>query len=464
MSASPVLGVSVGELLDQADDLLYGLATGTPSGNRLLAAWPAFADACARLTTAAIGPRASGHAAVARRADTDLVLVAGLRLDAHIGVTRLAWSRAVADGRMARATQLIGAAADLIECAHDRPGAMQREAAQADAFRSAGIIRAAELILTGADLTIRACGRTHQQNPSISPNSPTRLTSRAVPVFTTRRLAARVLDAAAGRPTRSELDDVRVPGVGTARPGDLLGQLQVALAGWRVASLATAQSFAPSSAELQRASVEARHLIALAAALTDSGRATGAIPASDAAWAMSRLQRAGQGWSAVTNAWTHFTTGVPPGQEHVSTSLQLQSAIRSIARDDDGAWLSPTALAERVALPAALTAASSGLAAMLDVSSAHADAVSLLVRGGSVFAHAGKLPLTDARVEARVRGRYVPASVDDAPALRLAYDAVPQSSATAYRLVADAAQARVGGLAASRPDRVRALGATAMPS
>ena len=462
MSTSPVLGASVGELLDQAEAQLYSLATGTPSGNRLLAAWPQYATACARLTTAAAGPRAAGHAAVSRRPDADPVLLAGLRLEVHIGVTVIATNGVLPDQRITRAAQLIGAAADLIECAHDRPGVAQREAAQADNSRSAGIIRAAELTLAGADLTLRACGRSHQQSPTAAPNTPARLTSRATPVFETRRLAAKVLDAAAGRPGRSDLDDVRVPAVGAPRPGDLLDHLHVALAGWRTASLGTAQSPAPSSAEMQRASVEARHLIALTAALTDSARATGAMSAADATLAMVRLQQAGAAWSAVTTAWTHFTTGVPPSQDHVSASLHLQSAIRDIGRSDDGAWLAPAALAERVALPAAFDAARSGLGDVLDVSRAHAEAASFMVKRGSVFAHANTLPLTDARVEARVRGRHVPVTADEAPGLRHAYGAVLHGSETAHRQVSVVAPVgiRVGN--ASRPNEAVPLGTSAV--
>ena len=120
--ADSASGTSVAELLDQAEDLLYAIAQDSSPGNRVLAAWPAYAAACARLTVAAVGPRASGHAAVARRPDTDSVLVAGLRFDAHVQHSSVSTRHAVAHPAMARVTQLIGAAADLIECAQDRPG------------------------------------------------------------------------------------------------------------------------------------------------------------------------------------------------------------------------------------------------------------------------------------------------------------------------------------------------------
>src|SRR5680860_1313424 len=220
--ADSASGTSVAELLDQAEDLLYAIAQDSPSGNRVLAAWPAYAAACARLTVAAVGPRSSGHAAIARRPDTDPVLLAGLRFDAHVQNSSNATWAVIPDPAMARVTALIGTAADLIECAHDRPGVSLREAAQSDDFRRAGILRAAELTLTGVDLTIRACGRTHQQSPRTSPNSPTRLTSRATPLFITRHHVAAVLDAAAGRVDESVLSDVRVPSVNLAQTSDPL--------------------------------------------------------------------------------------------------------------------------------------------------------------------------------------------------------------------------------------------------
>lgn len=344
--------------------------------------------------TAAAGRRATGHAVVTPWSDTDHVLLAGSQLYAHIKLAKVATRGALPHPRVTRATELIGAAADLIECARDRPGVTQREAAQAATSRSAGIIRAAEMTLAGTDLTLRACGRAHQQSPTTSPNTRARLTWRAAPLFETRRLAAEVLDAAGGRPDRSDLDGVRVPGVRSPRPGDLLDDLQVATAAWRVACLATVHSSAPSSAELQRASVEARQLIALNAALTDSARAAGLISPTDAILTMARLQRAGAAWSAVTTAWTERTTGVPPSRAHIAVSLRLQQAIRAIGRDETCAWFAPEELAKRVVLPAAFAPARAGLANVLDVVRAHADAVSLLVRQGGVFAAANRLAPT----------------------------------------------------------------------
>lgn len=435
-ASTPALGASVGELLDQAEHLLYAIAAGSSSGNRLLAAWPSYAATCARLTAAAVGPRYTGQAAVIRRADTDPVLLAGLRLDAHIGAMSVNTNGVLPDPAMTRVTQLIGAAADLIECAHDRPGVIQREAAQADSTRTAGVVRAAELTLTGADVTIRACGRTHQQHPATAPNRPRRLTSRTTPLFTTRRLAADLLDAAASRPPQGALDYIRVPTVGSVRPGDLLDRLQATLAPWRQLSLEAGQSPAVSSAEMQRATVEARHVIALGAALTDAARASGHLPAEEVILRMAQLQRVGSAWSVATVAWTRFTTGIMPSQQHVDVSLELQAAIRAISRADNGAWLTPDGLPKRVDLSSALDVLRGGLAAVVDIARAHDDAVKRIVRMGAVFAHARSVPLTDERLTARLRGHHVPITVDEAAPLRLGYRRAVVSSEAVYRSAA----------------------------
>ena len=434
--STSVAGASVGELLDQAEDLLYDLATETPSGHSLLAAWPKYAAACARLTRAAVGPRLTGHAAVARHPDTDPVLVAGLRLHANIGATHLATKRADPDPILTRAAQVIGAASDLIECAHDRPGIGQRDAAQADTSRTAGIIRAAELTLTGLDLTIRACGRTQQDEPPAFANSSARLTVRAAPLFITRRCATDVLDAGAGRPSRSSLDDVRVPTVGSVGTSDdRLDRLHVALADWRMASLQSVQRPAVSSAELQRTSIEARQVIALAAALTDAARAAGLVPANTAAITMAQLQRAGAGWSAATTAWTRFTTGVQPSQSHIGASLELQAAIRALTRGEDGTWLRPDELHQRLDVLATLEAARRGIGDVVDVGRAHSDTVSRIGMTGGIYAQANALPLEEARVAARLRGQYVRISAGEGSVLSDTYREAVNRTATAYRQV-----------------------------
>ena len=437
MSASTsVEAASVGELLDQAEDLLYALATGTPSGHSLLAAWPKYAAACARLTSAAVGPRLTGHTAVARHPDTDPVLVAGLRLHATIGATHLATKRADPDPILTRAAQVIGAASDLIECAHDRPGVGQRDAAQADTSRTAGIIRAAELTLTGLDLTIRACGRTQQDEAPALANSSTRLTFRAAPLFITRRCATDVMDAGAGRPIRSSLDDVRVPTVGSVGSSDdRLDRLHLALADWRMASLQSVQRPAVSSAELQRTTIEARQVIALAAALTDAGRAAGLLPAATATIMMAQLQRAGAGWSAATNVWTRFTTGVQPGQSHIRASLELQAAVRALTRGEGGAWLRPDELHQRLDVLATLEAARRGIGDVVDVGRAHRDTVSSLGMTGGVYAQANALPLEETRVAARLRGQYVRVSPGEGSVLGDMYREAAHRTATAYRQV-----------------------------
>lgn len=455
-------GTSVADMLDQAEDLLYASSQNAPSGNRLLAAWPAYAAACARLTVAAVGPRAASHAAAARREDTDPVLVAGLRLEGHIRRASLALAGAVPDPAMLRVTQVIGGAADLIECAHDRPGTWLRDAAQSDEFRRAGIIRAAELALTGVDLTIRACGRTHQRSPLTSPNTTERLTSRAAPLFTTRRYIGAVLDAAESRPVMQALSDVQIPVAGPVPTRDPLDRLHVALRDWRRASLESAHTPAVSSAELQRASVEARQVIALAAALTDAAKAVGLLADPDAKASMAQLQRAGGAWSSVTDGWTRFTTGIPPGHHHVQAALELQSAIRAITRAADGAWLPPELLAQRIDLPSGFEVVHRGLGDVVDVARAHQEAVRHAVALGHVFAHAKVLPLTEERVAARLLGRHMPVTNREGAGLCIGYDDAVERTVASHFTAADLTPRRIGcslgQRAATRPRLPTSLG------
>lgn len=418
-------GTSVADLLDQSEDLLYAMAQASPSGGRLLAAWPAFAAACSRLTVAAVGPRATGYVRSARR-DADPVLLAGLQLEGHLRHTSVATAGALPDPAMTRVAQLVGAAADLIECAHDRPGTWMRDTAQSDLFRRAGILRAAEVALAALDLTVRACGRVHQLRPSTTPNSTSRLTSRAAPLLTTRRYVAAVLDVAREPSDAQVLADVRIPAVEQVMPGSALDRLREAVTDWRQASLATVQNPAVSSAELQRASVEARQIIALAAALTHAAREAGLLSHPVAVLAMNRFQSAGAAWSSVTDQWTRYTTAVPPSRYHAEASLGLQSAIRAISRGEDGAWLPPSVLARRVDLPEALQIIRHGLGDLFDVARTHQAAVRRSVQLGHVFALARQLPVTEERVAARLTGQHVAVTSSDAAPLRVGYDgAVP---------------------------------------
>ena len=453
-------GTSVADLLDQSEDLLYAMAQASPSGGRLLASWPAFAAACSRLTVAAVGPRATGHVVSARRQDTDPVLLAGLRLEEHLRNTSIATGGALPDPAMTRVTQLVGAAADLVECAHDRPGTWMRDTAQTDLFRRAGILRAAELALAGLDLTVRACGRVHQLRPSTTPGSTSRLTSRATPLLTTRRYVAAVLDAAREPSDAQVLGDVHIPAVEPVMLRSALDRLRAALADWRVASLATAHNPAVSSAELQRASVEARHIIALAAALTHAGREAGLLSHPVTALAMNRLQHAGAAWSSVTDQWTRFTTAVPPSRNHIEASLGLQSAIRAISRGDDGAWLPPSVLARRVDVPEALHVVRHSLGDLFDVARAHQAAVRRCVHLGQVFGLAQKLPLTEDRVAARLTGRHVAITSSEGAPLRTGYDGVVVRTLGARTQVTHLARRRVSLMVdqhrASRPISVSA--------
>ncbi len=448
-SPAVIEGASVAELLDQASDRLYNLAAGTPSARELCAAWPAYAAACARLIEAATGPRFPGLRAVAVRADTDAVLIAGLRLHAHLATRAIAPGTAVPDATLTRAAQLVGAATDLLECAHDRSGTTGRDLAQTDDARTAGITGAAELVAAGADVVLRSARRPRLHSNAGELDLPTHIVARVAPLLTTRRLAGTVLDAAAGRASPTVLDAIRVPTLDLIDPSDLLGRFQVAAADWRRASLDAAHAAAPSGAEFLRTTIEARQIIALTAALTDAAAATGLLTPNRAANDQARLRRAATAWAAATTAWTRLTTGVPPSRAHIDASLILQTAIRAITRDDTGAWLTPETLAHRVDLPSALSAAGKALGDVADVGRAHAETLKHLCLAGGLYAHASAVPITDDRVAARISGRFVPVTLGEVQHLHDSYRAAaagarrPSPSTPIRHFAAADAEARV---------------------
>lgn len=425
MTSGAVRGASVGELLDQANEHLYDIAVNPPAAANLLAAWPDYQRACLLLLSAAIGPRVTAVASHGAH-EPDPVVCAGLQLHALLSARQPPGWPTVPDARLVRAGQLIGAAADLIQCAHDRPGAAQRDAVQADTSRRAGVVRAAELALTAADLTVRACGRPSDKVIGRGWTSA-RLTARAAPLFETRRAAAVVLDGPNPRPGATQLDEVRAlpPSVPA---GDLLGRLEAAISVWTTASLGVVRQPAISTAELQRSTVESRHLIALTAAITHAAGVAGILEATDASDTVARLRRAGFAWSTATTAWTHFTTGVRPGEQHVQASLELQAALRSVGRGRGGQWLSPGGLTARVPLQEALALTRDGTRDLGDVARAHKDAATQLAGLGRLYAPATSLSPAEHRVTDRLQRRHVIVTPAEAISLSHAYNSVAIAS------------------------------------
>jgi len=418
-------GASVGELLDQARERLYAIAVNPPRAAHLLAAWPTYQRSCAELLAATIGPRL-GNTATDPAGGLEPSIRTALALHAHLRPPASTWD-AKPDGDLTRAARLIGAAADLVQCTYDRPTGPHSGPALGDIARSALTRSAAELTLTGADLTIRACG---VPAPTAVDGRWTsrRLTNRATPLFATRKAAAEALDALRADGKGGDLDRIRAKPVAEATQGPL-GRLESALAVWTSVSLDAAKRPAVSTAEFQRTTVEARQLIAFAAAITHAARDTGLTEPAAADQAMARLQRAGSAWAAATTVWTHFTTGVPPREEHVTASLELQAALRAATRDPTGQWLSADQLATRLPLRPAAQLADVAIRNVVEVGRQHRTAAQGLIQTGRLYVLATALPPTDHLAAARLRqqhvvaGPSVGASIDRA--YRLATSATP---------------------------------------
>jgi hypothetical protein len=430
------LGASVGELLDQAEETLYQLARGTPSASRLLAAWPAFAARSAGLIVEVAGRGYADLDIAVRAASTDPLTAAGLQLRATLAATKVSAARTEPDPDLTNVTRLVGAATEIIRGAYERPGIAHHDAAASNAARAAGITRTAEIVRAGADIAIRAVARSQSQRPEPKATTRESLSTRAARLFPVRRAAADVLDVADGVASstpraRGPLDDIRVPTIEVLDPTDLLGRFQVAIADWRRANMDTATRPAVSSAELLRATAEARHIIAFNAAVTDAAVASGDMTPEQGQRTLEHLQRAGAAWSRVTDIWTRFTTGVGPSQEHVEASLAVQASIRALTRDESGAWVSPRVLASRVDIASATPVARAALGDVIDMARAHEAALERIATTGGLYARARSVELRPERVEARIRGRYVPVTLVELSNVRAAYDAAASRTVAA---------------------------------
>jgi hypothetical protein len=431
------LGASVGELLDQAEETLYQLASKTTSASRLLAAWPMFAARSAGLIAEVAGRGYADLGVAARAASTDPLTAAGLHLRLTLAATKVSAARTLPDPGLTNVARLLAAATEIIEGAYARPGIAHREAAASDAARAAGITRVAVIVRAAADIAMRAAARSQSQRPEPKPTTRESVATRAARLSSVRLVAAGVLAVANGMEAstsqvRGPLDDIRVPTIELLDPTDLLGRFQVAVADWRRASLEATTRPAVSSAELLRATIEARHIIALNAAVTDSALASGLVAPDQGQRTLDHLQRAGTAWSRVTDIWTRFTTGVPPSPEHVEASLAVQASIRALTRDASGAWVNPSVLAGRVDIAAAMPIARAGLGDVRDIARAHEAALERIRTTGGLYAPAKSVELRPERVEARIRGHHVPVTQTELASVRGVYDVAATLTAVAH--------------------------------
>ncbi len=437
MSAPAIrTGASVGKLLDQADEALYRLAATPPPASQLLAAWPAFSRAAVWLLVASEGRRHADLAAETRAAASDSLTATSLRLRATLAAAATIASCDIPDPALTRVADLIGAAADLVQTAHDRPASRHSDVARSDDARTVGTIRTAEIVHSTVDITVRAVGRLHLQ-PGARPRTGTRISSRAAVLFPVRRSATDVLDTAMGREPsaragRGPLYDLRVPTLELLDPTDPLGRLQISVAAWRDASLRAAERPAVSSIELLRATVEARGIVAINAAVTDAAVAAGMMSPEHGQRTLGQLQRAGAAWSAVTDAWTRFATGVRPSQDFLDASLTLQGSMRDLTRNSSGDWVSPAVLATRLDIADATPVMRAALGHVVDMGHAHGAAVTrLATETGGLYAPARQLEVTTERLQAHIRGRYVPVTPSEASVVVATYDAAAARTAVA---------------------------------
>lgn len=399
---------SVSELLNQARERLHAIAVEPSRAGHLLAAWPSCKRSCAELLAAAIGPRL-GDTATHPSADVDADVGAGLSLHADLRPPAPKWP-ATPDDRLTRAAHPVGAAADLIQCTYDRPPAADDRPVLTDAPRIATIRAAAELALTGAHLTIRACGV--PADGVVSGRwTCTRPTSKATPLFAARRAAGQALDRLGAEVAGSDLDLVRTKPVQAAQGP--LGRLESALSAWTTTSLESADRPAVSTAELQRSTIEARQLIAFAAAVTHAASTAQLMDPAHAQKSLAGLQRAGAAWALVTTEWTRCTTGIRPAEDHVHASMELQAALRAATRDAAGRWMGAEALGTRLHLGPALQLADIAIAAVTHVGADHHARVDEIAHMRRLYVRATSLPPADHLTRARLRRQHVVAPLTE---------------------------------------------------
>lgn len=347
-------GTTVRELLDLAIDQLDALSRQTissapPEAASLAEAWPGFAAASRQLLAVSLARHNPGDPI---QREAFIATRAGPRGP----------STGAGEPRLARAADLIGAAADLIEPHARMVMAPDRRAACVDAAR---------VYLLGAQITSHA---TMQD---------LRTLDTAAAAAASARDAARVIHAAPEQTSLGRLAHAATRRRPEPGAGDLVSLFDQAVFDWRAAALHAARRPDVSSEDLRGSALCAGRIVALAQVL-HRAHWKGRTPEEASRATDLALTRAGHGLSAVASQWTGFATGTPTSPDLVHASSRLQQSIALLACDGPG-WVDRQELCRRAPPLPALRSAQAALADVGAVGQQHSDVTRSMVGLGRLY-------------------------------------------------------------------------------
>ncbi len=377
--------------VEQLDSLSrQQVSPAAPSADSVAQAWPGFAAAARQLISVCVASH-NRHDPVQRAA-------AAVATGGPYGP-----STGAGEARLARAADLIGAAADLVEPQARTVAAAERRAACVDAAR---------IYLLGAQITVHATMH------------DLRLLDTAAAAAVAARDAGKVLS---GDPEQGS--DGRLALITTVRrpqpsAGDLLGLFNLAVFDWRVAAQQAARRPDVSSEDLRGAAIGAGRITALTQVL-HRAHWHGHLAETEARETDLALTRLGRGLTAVANGWTSFATGTAPSPDLIQSSSRLQQSVSLLACDGP-VWIPGEELSRRVAPLPALRSAQAALADVGAVVQQHHDVMRSMVSLGRLYRRWTQSDQPQQVVNVLRKTRWVPASAWDIAVLSRSYSRAVQ--------------------------------------
>jgi hypothetical protein len=378
---------SLGDLLEEAETAAVRLNLARPRLDALAPTWPAYSAAAQRVLQACVGARGPNNpldAALSRTAAEAKAARAGFPTAGQSG-----------DNDLARISELLSAATDLLNT-HPSP---EPAAAQLAGLRAAAVIAAASHAVVVAERTLA--------NESI-----------ALRALRLERVAARALEQHAWS---ARLDEPRaVPESAPADHNSVGEAYQSATHAWRRMG---ALDFNPSDHVLRTGALSIAHVTAdLRFVLSAAGIRVGLD---------EDLRRSQERWDTVAQAWSGIHTATPLTPDARAAAQQLRDSSNALrvaanAARDQG---------DHCSLEELLTAASRGHRDMAALGSDQLSITRRLASSGRLYVAARDLPPDEDRIEARLRGQFVPSPSDRLAPLVEPYTAAVRHSARAVAVV-----------------------------
>lgn len=379
---------SLGDLLEEAETAAVQLNLALPHLEALAATWPTYSAAAERVLRACVGVRASNNPV-----DAALSRTAAEAKAARAGIATA--SGQSGDSDLARICELLSAATDLL----NTHTSLEPAAAQLAGLRATAIIGAASHAVVVAERT--------RANESI-----------ALRALRLERVAAQALEQHAW-PAR--LDEPRaVPGSGPTEHSSIGETYQSATNAWRRIGVV---DFNPSDHVLRTGALSIAHVTTdLRFVLSAAGIKIG----------LDEDLRAGQErWDTVAQAWRGITTATPLTPDARATAQQLRDSSNALRAAADAARdQGDVGLLEQL-----LTAAARGHRDMAALGSEQLSITRRLGCAGRLYVAARDLPPDEDRIEARLRGQFVPAPSDRLAVLLEPYGAAVARSAHVVTVV-----------------------------